>query len=437
MRRGIVAGSAGAVLLLATACSGGSSKAAAGQVAKEADVPAPQVAITPADGTGKAKPEEGIQIAATGGQLETVSVQAKGKDVPGEMSSDRTGWKSAWTLIPNTEYTVTATAANPKNTKKTTTVTSKFHTLKASSTLGITSVTPNSDTGKTVGVGMPIIVDFDRDISSKAAKQAVEKALEVRSEQPAEGAWLWNGDNEVIFRTKDYWAPHQKITFTAHLAGVKSGSAYGTSDTTLEFKIGDSRISKVSTTSHRMKVYINDKLVKNVGISAGRGGEYKYYTTSGIHLTMEAVSPVTMTSPGLKKGDPGYYSETVYDAVRISNSGEYVHSAPWSVGDQGVDNVSHGCINASPEFAKWFYDMAEWGDPVIVTGTPRTLEWDNGYGFWQKSWDSWLKGSATGQSVMTATAPAGADPSTSAAPSAATSPATPTVSAAPSSSATP
>ena len=406
-------------------------------MAKEANVPPPQVTITPTDGTGKAKPEQGIQVAASGGQLETVSVQAKGKDVPGDLTADKTGWKSKWTLMPNTDYTVTATAVNPKNTKKTTTATSKFHTLKPSSTFGISTLTPNSDTGKTVGVGMPIIVDFDQDITGKANKRAVERALEVHSEQPAEGAWLWNGDNEVVFRTKDYWTAHQTITLTAHLAGVKVGSAYGTKDTTLSFKIGDSRISKVSTKTHRMKVYINGNLVKNVGISAGRGGEYKYYTTSGIHLTMEAVSPVTMTSPGLKKGDPGYYSETVYDAVRISNSGEYVHSAPWSVGDQGVDNVSHGCINASPEFAKWFYDMAEWGDIVDITGTPRPLEWDNGFGYWQKPWDDWVKGSAIGQSVQTGDTPTSADPSASASPSSPTGSTSPTGSAAPTGSASP
>ena len=44
---------------------------------------------------------------------------------------------------------------------------------------------------------------------------------------------------------------------------------------------------------------------------------------------------------------PNGYDEYVYDDVHISDSGEYVHAAPWSVGDQGVINVSHGCINLS------------------------------------------------------------------------------------------
>lgn len=44
-----------------------------------------------------------------------------------------------------------------------------------------------------------------------------------------------------------------------------------------------------------------------------------------------------------------------------------MHAAPWSVNSQGFENVSHGCINLSTENARWFYDNAKIGDPVIVT----------------------------------------------------------------------
>jgi lipoprotein-anchoring transpeptidase ErfK/SrfK len=43
-----------------------------------------------------------------------------------------------------------------------------------------------------------------------------------------------------------------------------------------------------------------------------------------------------------------------------------VHSAPWSVGSQGYANVSHGCINLSPENAAWYFDTVSLGDPIIV-----------------------------------------------------------------------
>lgn len=80
-------------------------------------------------------------------------------------------------------------------------------------------------------------------------------------------------------------------------------------------------------------------------------------------------------------------------AVRISNSGEYVHALD-NVWAQGRVNVSHGCVNARPDQARWFYEHALRGDPVIVTGTTRELEWNNGWGYWQLSWPRWLAGSA-------------------------------------------
>jgi lipoprotein-anchoring transpeptidase ErfK/SrfK len=380
-------------LLLATACSGGGKGDGVPAAGKE-DTAAPQVTITPVDGTGKAKPEQGIEVKAANGTLETVAVQLKGQTVPGALSADKTSWKSSWTLTPNATYQVTATA---KNAKKSTTASSKFKTLKASQTLSISSVMPNA--GQRVGIGMPIVVNFNRSVTDR---KAVERSLQVVSDQPAEGAWYWYGSQQAIFRTKKYWSPNQKIALTAHLAGVKSGSGtYGTSDFKLKFKIGDSHVSKVNVRTHRMTVSINGKKVKNVGISAGKGGVRKYTTTNGVHLTMEKENPVTMISPGIKEGEPGYYKEIVGYAVRISNSGEYVHSAPWSVGSQGNSNVSHGCVNASPAFASWFYNLAQWGDIVTITGTDRELEFDNGFGYWQKPWKQWVKGSAVDKSVST------------------------------------
>ena len=46
------------------------------------------------------------------------------------------------------------------------------------------------------------------------------------------------------------------------------------------------------------------------------------------------------TSRGRSRGDPDYYRLDVYNMMRISWSGEYIHSAPWSVGSQGYANVN-------------------------------------------------------------------------------------------------
>ena len=65
----------------------------------------------------------------------------------------------------------------------------------------------------------------------------------------------------------------------------------------------------------------------------------------------------------------GYRNITEYWAVRISNNGEFIHQNQDTVDDQGVINVSHGCINLSAESAEAYFESAIYGDPVEVTGT--------------------------------------------------------------------
>jgi len=96
---------------------------------------------------------------------------------------------------------------------------------------------------------------------------------------------------------------------------------------------------------------------------------------------------------GVCEGDPGYYKEKVDLDLRISNDGEFVHSAPWSVGQQGSSNVSHGCVNLSPANARWFYDRFNIGDVVEITnsGGPKLPIWDT-YGDWEVPWSAWQAG---------------------------------------------
>jgi lipoprotein-anchoring transpeptidase ErfK/SrfK len=62
-----------------------------------------------------------------------------------------------------------------------------------------------------------------------------------------------------------------------------------------------------------------------------------------------------------------------------------VHSAPWSVSDQGKRNVSHGCINISPANAKWFMATFNKGDPVVIKNTSGgTYNQNDGYDDWQR-----------------------------------------------------
>lgn len=82
-------------------------------------------------------------------------------------------------------------------------------------------------------------------------------------------------------------------------------------------------------------------------------------------------------------------------ALRVTWSGEFVHSAPWSVSSQGVSNVSHGCVGMSNANAYYLWKSAKRGDPVEVTGSNRHMtDFDNGLGDWNVSWTAWKAGSA-------------------------------------------
>jgi lipoprotein-anchoring transpeptidase ErfK/SrfK len=377
-----------ALLMGASACSNNGQAVTNGKGAPTAS-PQATVRITPVNGTAGARPDRGVTVTALDGKLAQVSVVQNGRPVIGSFTADHTKWTTKWTLRPGASYSVAATAQNTDG--KMSKATSAFRTARATQTFGVLDITPMP--GETVGVGMPIIVTFDRAIANRAF---VEKALEVRSDHKDLGAWSWISDQQVVFRTKKYWHSHQRISLTAHLAGVRGlRGVYGTADVSRSFEIGASNIAVANGRTHRMKV-THDGVVKRFPISMGRASTKEYTTTSGIHLTQEKRPTVTMVSPHRKKGDPGYYKEKVHLAVRITARGEYVHQSVGEYYFLGKQNASHGCVRTSPTGARYFYEIAQRGDVVNVTGTDRDLgdEPGNGWTFWTTSWSDWLDGSA-------------------------------------------
>jgi len=348
-------------------------------------------------GAAEVPPENPIVVRVHDGTLQNVTVRTGNERVEGFLSGDRSEWRSRWALIPGSGYEVIATAMGRDG--RTRTVTGRFTTRKVSKGIEASVEAPNP--GETVGVGMPIILRFDRPVTDRAA---VERALEVRSSRRIEGAWHWFAEGRsVVFRPRRYWPAHTEVRLIAHLNGVRAvRDGYATEDLDLKFRIGEEHATVADAKTHRMVVYRNGRKIKDFPISMGKGTIRKYTTTNGVHLTMDKGNPVIMDSStvGCPPGCPDYYRLTVHWSVRISNSGEYVHSAPWSVGSQGRANVSHGCINMHPTAARWFYNFSYRGDPYTVTGTDRELEPDNGWGYWQLGWKKWVAGSALGQSVM-------------------------------------
>ncbi|MBA9006796.1 L,D-transpeptidase [Thermomonospora cellulosilytica] len=384
----VAAGLAVAAVLALAGCSG--DRTARRQAEQRPTPPPARLAVTPAHGIEDARPDRPITVQATGGTIQRVTVTGEGRTVEGGLDPTRTRWTSRWTLRPDTDYLVTATAVSPEG--RTTTVTSAFSTLKPKQTIGVAAAAPFDD--ETVGVGMPIILTFDRPVYNKAE---VERALHVRASRPVEGAWRWIDRRQVVYRTRKYWPAHTDVTLHARLAGVRAArDVYGTRDLTLRFRVGDAQMSVASARTHQMVVTRNGRTVRRIPVSMGKATKRAYTTTSGVHLTMEKAYHVVMDSAtvGIPKGHPEYYRLDVYYAVRISDSGEFTHSAPWSVASQGNENVSHGCVNMSPRNARWFYRFSRRGDIYKITGTDRELEWNNGWGYWQMSWPEWRKGSA-------------------------------------------
>jgi lipoprotein-anchoring transpeptidase ErfK/SrfK len=384
-----------ALALLAPACSsrghpGGQAKAAANTraaAAARAAATGPQVAITPANGAADADPSAGITVTATRGTLTNVAVHTAGDAVSGSLSQGGTVWHSQWALDVSQSYTVTATASRPGG--GTVSSTSTFRTLMPTRTF-TTEILEGY--GQSYGVGMPIILYFSQPIADKAA---VEQALQVATSKPVVGAWYWDDPCNmaaacVYFRPRDYWPAGTVVSFTGHLNGVQGAAGmYGTHTLTQTFDIGASLVAIGNTATHRTQIYENGDLLYDWPISSGRPGDA---TPDGSYLTIEKANPVQMVGPG--------YSISVPWSVRFTFSGDYYHDAYWSVGEQGFENVSHGCVNLSPADAETYYNLAVPGDPITIVGSPQAGTWDNGWTEWFLSWAQYLQGSALHEAVV-------------------------------------
>ena len=206
--------------------------------------------------------------------------------------------------------------------------------------------------GEVVGVAQPIMFRFDRSITDRAR---AEQTIGVRTAPPVAGKYYWINDREVRWRPLEFWPGNTSITVWAGGANQST------------FRTGDAVVSTYDDATHTITTTRNGQVLRTMKASAGRD---RYPTYNGVFYNGWRSREVRMDSStwGLAR-DAGGYDVTVANGVRLSYDGIFVHSAPWSVADQGVRNVSHGCINISPEDAQWYYDNTRNGDPFIVRGT--------------------------------------------------------------------
>ena len=383
----VVAAVAGCTSSSGSSSGGGDKPAAGGGGGEQSSptAPAATLAVVPAANAAAVAPADPVKVTATGGTLTSVSVAGSGGAVKGALNPDKTVWTSTDKLGFGARYTVSAVATNADGQK--TTTTSAFTTARATRTV-FPAVSPLS--GMTVGVGMPIRVYFESPVTDRKAALA---RMKVTTSVPTVGAWRWFSATEVHWRPKTYWKSGTKVALDTDLRGVSLGAGtYGSvnADRHIAFTIGASHVSIADAKTHRMKVWINGKLTKDFPASLGKEVPGRF-THNGVHVVTDKKASMTMDSTtfGLAL-DAGGYRVPVKFATRISNGGEFVHSAPWSVAQQGKENVSHGCVNLAPANAQWFYGISQPGDVVQVTGTPVPLtSKDTDVPDWNFPWSQW------------------------------------------------
>ncbi|MEU6255637.1 Ig-like domain-containing protein [Streptomyces sp. NPDC047043] len=409
-RRGLTVASAllGGVLVL-SACSGGGDDAsgskskdtsqakadeAAAKKTSEADIK-----ITPKDGSDNASINNSAAVTVSKGTLTNVTMTtANGTAVSGALSADKTSWKPSAQLERSTTYKVAATAKDSKG-------------LEAHENASFTTVSPSNsfignftpEDGSTVGVGMPVSINFDKAITNKAA---VQKGITVSSSSGQEVVGHWFNANRLDFRPEDYWKGNSTVTLKLALDGVEGASGvYGVQQKTVTFHIGRNQISYVDAKTKQMKVTQDGKTVKTIPISAGSPTNKTY---EGIMVMSEKFKETRMNGATVgftdDDGKGEYDIKDVPHAIRLTNSGTFVHGNYWGAKSIfGSVNTSHGCVGLSDTKGAndkntagyWFYNSSIVGDVVVVSNTgDKTVSPDNGLNGWNLSWADWKAGSA-------------------------------------------
>ncbi|SDY90948.1 L,D-transpeptidase catalytic domain [Micromonospora pattaloongensis] len=370
--------------------------------------PPPTVALTPGGNAADVPVSTELGVSVTGGKVTEVAVtDAKGAKVDGVMRADGASWLPDRALRYSQSYTARVTAVNNKG--KTTSQSTTFTTMKKPAKQ--TKTTLYVKDNETYGTALPVAVDFDPGIP-KDKRADVQRRLFVTTDPPQPGVWHWTDDGkQVMYRAPEFWQSGTKIGVRAALGGLPMGNgSYGDSDRGASAKIGDKVSLEIDGKTKQMKVFKGDKLTKKIPVSLGKPGTP---SSSGKMVIMEKFEFTVFDTTG--SADP--YVTPVDDAQRLTWGGEFIHSAPWSVGSQGYDNVSHGCTNVSPEDANWLMKVTHVGDLVTVTGTEAKLDPGNGWTAWNMSWEEYVKGSALPVpeelKARTAPSPAGAAPAPS------------------------
>ncbi|MFF4572685.1 Ig-like domain-containing protein [Streptomyces sp. NPDC001410] len=389
---------AGALLVTLTACGGGDSGSGSGsgdgkgkdsgtQQGKQSTA---AVSISPKSGATGVDTSGALKVNVSKGKLSEVTVKdAKGTKVDGTIAADGASWTPSTHLAAGTKYTVHAVAKDSEGREAA--EDSSFTTLTPQSTF-VGSFTPED--GSTVGVGMPFSVRFTRGITNP---DDVEKAIKIKTEPAVDVEGHWFGNDRLDFRPEKYWKAGTKVTVDLNLDGVEGrDGVYGEQHKTVKFTIGRNQVSIVDAKKHTMKVTQEGKVIKTIPVTTGKPG---YDTWNGQMVMREKLTVTRMNGDTVGYGGE-YDIKDVPHAIRLTDSGTFIHGNYWGGDAFGNYNASHGCVGLRDVRggydknvpAAWFFNHSMSGDVVVVKNShDRTVDPANGLNGWNMSWADWKK----------------------------------------------
>ncbi len=373
--------------------SNGSATGARGDLPAQRAALVAALSVNPKPGETDVPLDKPVVVVAGAGRLTDVRVtNGNGVAVAGTFAAPGKWWQSNGLLAPGSVYRVAATVEGSSGVEAT-----SRSTFRALTPFANVDATVFPGAGMTVGVAQPIVIRFDHFIDDSDARAAVLHHFVITESRPVRGGWYWFSANELHFRPEKFWPTGEKVTVAADLRGWNAGGGmWGDGGLLTQFTIGDAHVAIANLATDQMTVTDNGRVVATYPFSGGRD---RYPTMNGLHVVLDRESVVHMVSStnGIPVNSPDGYDELVYSDVHITDSGEYVHAAPWSVGSQGHTNVSHGCINLSPADALRFFAFSRVGDVVAVVGGPRPpARGDHGVMDWETPWPDWTPGAVHG-----------------------------------------
>ena len=230
--------------------------------------------------------------------------------------------------------------------------------------------------GAVVGVAHPVVVTFD---SAVANRHAAERAVSITSDPPMTGKFEWVESNVAQWVPDQFWPAHSTITLSMGNLPTRN------------FETGPAVIGVANLSDHTFTVTVDGRPPSDLpaphhrpnwgqnGVFPASMGRPEYPTPVGIYSVLAKERDVTMdsSSVGIPINAPDGYLLDVEYAVRFTQRGLFVHSAPWAVNQMGFENTSHGCVGLSTEDAEWYFNTVNVGDPIIIrengVEVPRTV----------------------------------------------------------------